>query len=76
MPASALSTVMVESYKKLLLVSLLVPDRGPTVGEGNDVSRLLPKYTSNVVARHIRHAVPAYHEIAAAAEVSTAHLCL
>jgi hypothetical protein len=48
-----------------------VPDRGPTVGEGNDVSRLLPKYTSNVVARHIRHAVPAYHEIAAAAEVST-----
>lgn len=71
MPASGLSAVVVESYKKLVLVSLLVPGRGPVV-EGGDVTRLLPKYTSVVVARHVRHAASAYHEIAKAAQVRSA----
>jgi len=53
-PASAVSMIMVEAYKKYLLVSLLL--------EGHIVA--LPKYTSNVLLRYIKHYVCEYQELA------------
>jgi len=63
-PASALSSVVVESYKKMMLVSLLA-----TPSELGRGSGLLPKYTSTVVSRHIKQTAQPYHDISAAYQV-------
>ena len=56
MPASQVSQIMVESYKKFLLVALISRGKLPA----------LPKYTSRVVVNQIKPMCMAYHEIAAA----------
>jgi len=53
-PAIVLSLIMVEAYKKYILLSLLV--------HGRVLS--LPRYTSSVVQRHHKTAFPQYHEFA------------
>jgi len=55
-PAIVLSSIMVESYKKYILVSLLV--HGKLVN--------LPKYASAIVQRHHKTACPQYQEFATA----------
>jgi len=55
-PAVVLSAIMVESYKKYILVSLLV--------HGKVVS--LPRYTSSVVQRYHKTSFPQYQEFATA----------
>jgi len=55
-PAVILSAIMVEAYKKYILLSLLV--------HGRVIS--LPRYTSSVVQRHHKAAFPQYHEFATA----------
>lgn len=56
MPASQVSQIMVEAYKKFLLISLISRGKLPA----------LPKYTSRVVVNQIKPMCAAYHEIAAA----------
>jgi COP9 signalosome complex subunit 3 len=53
-PAVVLSAIMVESYKKFVLLSLLVHGRVLP----------LPKYTSSVIQRHHKTSFPQYHEFA------------
>lgn len=53
-PAVVLSAVMVEAYKKFVLVSLIVHGQVASI----------PKYTSSVVHRHIKNAAAAYQELA------------
>lgn len=53
-PASVLSAIMIEAYKKLILVSLLLHGRAPS----------LPRYTSNALQRHLKTAFPQYQEFA------------
>ena len=53
-PCSAVSQIMIESYKKFLLISLII--RGKLV--------LLPKYTSRLVINQIKPLCSAYHELA------------
>jgi len=53
-PAIVLSAIMVEAYKKFVLVSLIV--------HGKIIS--LPKYTSSVIQRHHKTSFPQYHELA------------
>jgi len=53
-PAVVLSAIMVESYKKYVLVSLL------QYGQLNPV----PKYTSSIVQRHLKSTCPQYQEFA------------
>lgn len=53
-PAVVLSAVMVECYKKYVLVSLL---------HTGQVAQL-PKYTSSIVQRHLKGACPQYQEFA------------
>jgi len=55
-PAIVLSAIMVEAYKKFVLVSL--------IAHGQVVA--IPKYTSSVVHRHIKNASAAYQELATA----------
>jgi len=55
-PAIILSMIMVEAYKKYILISLLVHGKVPS----------LPKYTSSIVQRHHKTAFPQYHEFASA----------
>ncbi|KAF4514256.1 UNVERIFIED_CONTAM: hypothetical protein B566_EDAN019543 [Ephemera danica] len=55
-PALAVSHIMLEAYKKYILVSLIMHGK---VGA-------LPKYTSQVVSRFIRPASQPYHELATA----------
>lgn len=55
-PALAVSHIMLEAYKKYILVSLIMHGK---VGA-------LPKYTSQVVSRFIRPASQPYHELASA----------
>lgn len=55
-PAVVLSAIMVEAYKKYVLVSLLV--------HGKVLS--LPRYTSSVVQRYHKTSFPQYHEFATA----------
>lgn len=71
-PASALSAVVVESYKKMVLVSLLAT---PSELAGSKPN-LLPKYTSTVVSRHIKQTAQPYHDIATAYQVSESKLLL
>eukprot|EP00741_Cyanophora_paradoxa_P008787 tig00001374_g8504.t1 len=55
-PASVLSSIALEAYKKFVLVSLLA------------VGQMVPppKYTSAAVSRHLKAAAAPYHELAAA----------
>jgi len=53
-PSMAVSHIMLESYKKFILVSLLVHGKIPS----------LPKYTSQVVARYIKPLCQHYHDLA------------
>jgi len=53
-PASAISHIMLESYKKYILVSLILHGKVEP----------LPKYTSQVVNRLLKPMSPIYHEIA------------
>jgi COP9 signalosome complex subunit 3 len=55
-PAVVLSAIMVEAYKKYILLSLLV--------HGKVLS--LPRYTSSVVQRYHKTSFPQYHEFATA----------
>jgi len=55
-PAVVLSAIMVEAYKKYILLSLLVHGK---------VSAL-PRYTSSVVQRYHKTAFPQYHEFSTA----------
>eukprot|EP01118_Nematostelium_gracile_P013102 TRINITY_DN48_c0_g1_i2.p1 TRINITY_DN48_c0_g1~~TRINITY_DN48_c0_g1_i2.p1 ORF type:complete len:432 (+),score=110.17 TRINITY_DN48_c0_g1_i2:69-1364(+) len=56
MPAQMLSAIMVEAYKKYVLLSLLVHGKLLT----------LPRYTSNVVNRYQKNSFPHYQEFATA----------
>lgn len=53
-PAFALSHIMLETYKKYILVSLLLYGK----------VQLIPKYTSQVVVRFIKPISQAYHDLA------------
>ncbi|XP_046362327.1 COP9 signalosome complex subunit 3-like isoform X1 [Haliotis rufescens] len=53
-PSMAVSHIMMESYKKFILVALIVHGKIPN----------LPKYTSQVVARYIKPLCQAYHDLA------------
>ena len=53
-PCNAISQIMVESYKKFLLISLIL--KGKLI--------LLPKYTSRLVINQIKPLCSAYHELA------------
>lgn len=53
-PAVVLSAIMVEAYKKFVLVSLIVYGQVAPI----------PKYTSSVVHRHIKNATAPYQELA------------
>lgn len=55
-PASMLSAIMVEGYKKYVLVALLVHGRVPP----------LPRHTSNVLQRYHKTGFPQYHEFVTA----------
>ncbi|KAJ8688230.1 hypothetical protein QAD02_024025 [Eretmocerus hayati] len=55
-PASAVSHIMLEAYKKYILVSLIL--NGKVVA--------LPNYTSNLVKRHIKRLSQPYQELASA----------
>jgi len=55
-PAIILSAIMVEAYKKYVLVSLLVYGQVPPI----------PKYTSTIVQRHLKTSCHQYSEFAAA----------
>ena len=53
-PCNAISQIMIESYKKFLLISLIV--KGKLI--------MLPKYTSRLVITQIKPLCAAYHELA------------
>ncbi len=55
-PAIVLSQIMIESYKKFILVSLINKGKLP----------LLPKYTSRIVINQIKPICSMYHELASA----------
>ena len=55
-PALCVSAIMLEAYKKYVLVALLVHGQLPGV----------PKYVSMLVQRHLKAAAAPYHELAAA----------
>ncbi|XP_001605022.1 COP9 signalosome complex subunit 3 [Nasonia vitripennis] len=55
-PAAAVSHIMLEAYKKFILVSLIL----------NGKILLLPNYTSNLVKRHIKRLSAPYQELATA----------
>lgn len=60
-PALAMSYIMLESYKKYILVSLIL--------EGKISS--IPKYSSQVISRFVKPLSHAYHELATAYETSS-----
>jgi COP9 signalosome complex subunit 3 len=53
-PCNAISQIMIESYKKFLLISLILKGK----------LMLLPKYTSRLVINQIKPLCMAYHELA------------
>lgn len=53
-PSMAVSHIMMEAYKKYILVALILQGKVPN----------LPKYTSQVVARYIKPLCQPYHDIA------------
>lgn len=62
-PSMAISAIIVESYKKYILVSLMLHGK----------IKSLPKYTSQVVTRNIKNLVPAYTELANAYNTCNIH---
>ncbi|KAL0278381.1 UNVERIFIED_CONTAM: hypothetical protein PYX00_000218 [Menopon gallinae] len=63
-PAMAVSHIMIEAYKKYILVSLILQGKFAP----------LPKYTSQVVGRFIKPLSHAYHELAAACQANNAEM--
>jgi len=55
-PSMAVSHIMLEAYKKYVLVSLILHGKVP----------VLPRYTSHIVSRYIRPLCQPYHELASA----------
>ena len=55
-PASVISQIMIESYKKFVLISLISKGKLP----------MLPKYTSRIVLNQIKPICSIYHDLAAA----------
>lgn len=55
-PALAISSIVIESYKKYILISLILHGK----------VKVLPKYTSQIVTRHIKQMVTAYTDLALA----------
>ncbi|XP_037939636.1 COP9 signalosome complex subunit 3-like [Teleopsis dalmanni] len=55
-PALAMSHIMLEAYKKFILVSLIV----------NGCLLQIPKYATQVVGRYLKPLSPAYHELVVA----------
>jgi COP9 signalosome complex subunit 3 len=55
-PSMAVSHIMLEAYKKYVLVALILHGKVP----------ILPRYTSHIVSRYIRPLCQAYHELASA----------
>ena len=53
-PASVISQIMIESYKKFVLISLISKGKLP----------MLPKYTSRIVLNQIKPICSVYHELA------------
>jgi hypothetical protein len=79
-PATALSAVVVASYKKLVMVTLLAPPTGAGAGKAalegeKDAKHILPKYTPNVVARHVKQIAAPYIDIYNAVQVSFWNRC-
>ena len=58
-PANVLSSMVVEGYKKLLLVTLITSGNAPS----------LPKYTSNSVSRHLKNYTSEYEALATSCQV-------
>lgn len=54
-PATVISQIMIESYKKFLLISLISKGKLP----------MLPKYTSRIVLNQIKPICSIYHDLAA-----------
>ncbi|TYZ64019.1 hypothetical protein PybrP1_003538 [[Pythium] brassicae (nom. inval.)] len=65
-PAVALSAFVVEAYKKLVLVSLILTGEPP----------VLPKYTPFVVSRHVEAHCSAYAELAKAFKAKELPACV
>lgn len=58
-PANVLSSLVVEGYKKMVLVSLIMSGNVPA----------LPKYTSNAVSRHLKTHASEYEALGALCQV-------
>jgi len=58
MPASVVSYIMLESYKKFILITLLVH------GDKTKACLVLPKYTSEVIEKYMKPICKPYHELA------------
>lgn len=58
-PANVLSSIVVEGYKKMLLINLITSGNAPT----------LPKYTSNSVSRHLKNYTSEYEALATSCKV-------
>lgn len=58
-PANVLSSLVVEGYKKMLLVSLITSGNAPS----------LPKYTSNSVSRHLKNYTSEYEALVTSCQV-------
>jgi len=63
-PALAVSQIMLEAYRRLVIVGLMVDGKLPA----------LPPHAPPAVARHIRPACPAYHDLASAFSAGPAQL--
>jgi len=63
-PALAVSQVMLEAYRRLVLVQLMIDGKTP----------VLPKHASHVVSRLVRPACQPYHDLALAFQASPAAL--
>lgn len=62
-PSMAISSIVLESYKKFILISLIHHGK----------VKSLPKYTSQAVTRHIKQMVTAYTDLAAAYSTFSIH---
>lgn len=58
-PANVLSSLVVEGYKKMMLVSLIISGNIPA----------LPKYASNAVTRHLKTHTSEYEALASCCQV-------
>ena len=55
-PSNAISAIVVESFKKYILISLILHGK----------LKSLPKYTSQIVTRHVKQMIPHYTELVTA----------